>query len=163
MNALAYSIHLSAVSSLNSLKQGFYRIQITYMTAPKLPLFRATALPMNSAYSRTSRAKKITPLQGYSLAYEQGHFSHLKGAFLPFEGVYLRHLDWLSVNVILEAKSPSAGRRGLGLALNERPGLQHSFEPSFESLRCKTRLLLHINHIYEGPKITPFAEPQTCL
>ena len=62
------------------------------MRAPKLPLCRATALPMN------------------------------RDVF-PFEGVYLRHLDWLSVNVILEAKSPSSGRRGLGLALNERPGL----------------------------------------
>ena len=79
----------------------------------------------------------------------------MKAAFFPSEEVYLRHLDWLSVNVILEAKSPSAGRRGLGLALNERPGLKHSYEPSFESLQRKTRLLLHINHIYEGPKITP--------
>ena len=60
----------------------------------------------------------------------------------------------LSVNIILEAKSPSAGGRRLGLVLKERPGLSHSFEPSLESLRCKTRLLLHINHIYEGPKIT---------
>ena len=66
-----------------------------------------------------------------------------------------RYLDWLSVYIILKAKSPSVGRSGLELALNERPGLQHSFEPSFESLRRKTRLLLHINHIYEGPKITP--------
>ena len=74
----------------------------------------------------------------------------MKAAFFPFEGVYLRHLDWLSVNVILEAKSPSAGRRGLGLALNERPGLKHSYEPSFESLGHKTMLLLHKNHIYEG-------------
>ena len=98
------------------------------MRAPKLPLCRAIALPMNR------------------------HFSYLKGAFFPFEGVYLRHLDWLSVNVILEAKSPSSGRSGLGLALNERPGLYHSYEPSFESLRRKTRLLLHINHIYEGTK-----------
>ena len=62
------------------------------LRAPKLPLCRATALPMN------------------------------RGIF-PFEGVYLRYLDWLSVNIILEAKSSSAGRRGLGLALNERPGL----------------------------------------
>ena len=53
----------------------------------------------------------------------RGIFSHLKGAFFPFEGVNLRHLDWLSVNIILKAKSPSACRRRVGLALNERPGL----------------------------------------
>ena len=155
MNALAYSIPFRPVSSLCAVKQGFYHIQITYMRDPKLPLCRATALPMNSAYPRTLRALKLPPLHGHSLAYEQGHFPHLKGAFLPFEGVYLRHLDWFSVNIILEAKSPSACRRQLGPALKERPGLQHSFEPSFESLRRKTRLLSHINHIFEGPPKLP--------
>ena len=59
---------------------------------------------------------KITPLQATALAMN-------RGIFFPFEGVYLIHLDWLSVNIILEAKSPSVGRSGLKLALNKRPGL----------------------------------------
>ena len=117
------------------------------MRARKLPLCRATALPMNSAYPRTSQAQKLPLFRATALPINRDIF--------PFEGVYLRHLDWLSVNIILEAKSPSACCRRLGLALNERPGLKHSFEPSFESLHHKNRLLLHINDIYEGPKITP--------
>ena len=60
------------------------------------------------------RAPKLLPMNS---AYPFLHaFSHLKGAFFPFEGAYLRHLDKLSVNIILEAKSPSAERRGLGVA-----------------------------------------------
>ena len=78
---------------------------------------------MNSAYPRTSWAQKLPLCRVTALAMNRGIFSHLKGAFFPFEGDYLRHLDWVSVNIILEAKLPSVGRRGLGLALNERPGL----------------------------------------
>ena len=72
-------------------------------------------LPMNSAYPRTSQAPKLPLFRATALP--------MKRALFPFEGVHLRHLDWLSVNIIFEAKSPFAGRRGLGLALNDRPGL----------------------------------------
>ena len=82
----------------------------------------AAALPMHCAYPRTSRAPKLPLCRATALPMNRGIFP-FEGAFFPFEGVYLGHLDWLSVNIILEAKSPSAGRRGLGLALNERPGL----------------------------------------
>ena len=64
--------------------------------ARKLPLCRTTALPMNSVYPRTSLDLKLSTLHGYSLAYKYEHFPRLMWAFLPFEGVYLSHLDWLS-------------------------------------------------------------------
>ena len=92
------------------------------MRVPKLPLCRATALPMNIAYPRTLQAQKLPLCRATALSMNRD-ISHLKGAIIQCEGVYLRHLDWLSVNIILEAKSPSTGRKGLRLALNQRPGL----------------------------------------
>ena len=63
---------------------------------------------------------------GKAVALQRGNFGArdvLGWAFFPFEGVYLRHLDWLSVNIILKAKSHFACGFRLGPALIERPAL----------------------------------------